>query len=194
VFSVVTNCTGKKLGVAAPARLLYRGPSVQRVAKAVDEVRAHGVPVSLYIISAKYGLVHEDQVLEPYDETLGGLPPEEIKRWARRVGVVEGVERMARSSTVILVASKPYYTAVETSTNTWRLRSSYSNYGNNATRRKHRQRVCSISTPSAARHIQKNHQPVSYRRNLSVGSSTRHPSPRSPARWCGNQKLLQEGV
>lgn len=113
VFSVVTNCTGEKLGVAAPARLLYRGPSVQRVAKAVDEVRAHGVPVSLYIISAKHGLVHEDQVLEPYDETLSGLPPEEIKRWARRVGVVEGVERMARSSTVILVASKPYYTAVE---------------------------------------------------------------------------------
>jgi hypothetical protein len=113
VFSVVTNCAGEKLGVAAPARLLYRGPSVQRVAKAVDEVRAHGVPVSLYIISAKYGLVHEDQVLEPYDETLSGLPLEEIKRWARRVGVVEGVERMARSSTVILVASKPYYTAVE---------------------------------------------------------------------------------
>jgi len=26
---------------------------------------------------------------------------------------VEGVERMARSSTVIIVASKPYYTAVE---------------------------------------------------------------------------------
>ena len=113
MFSVVTNCTGEKLGVVAPARLLYRGPSVQRVAKAVDEVRAHGVPVSLYIISAKYGLVREDQVLEPYDETLSGLPPEEIKGWARRVGVVEGVERMARSSTVIIVASKPYYTAVE---------------------------------------------------------------------------------
>jgi len=113
VFSVVTNCTGEKLGVAIPARQLYRGPSVQRIAKAVDEARAAGVPVSLYIISAKYGLVHENQVLEPYDETLSGLPPDEIKRWARRIGVVDGVERLAQSSTVILVASKPYYTAVE---------------------------------------------------------------------------------
>ena len=113
MFSVVTNCTGEKLGVAIPARQLYRGPSVQRIAKAVDEARAAGVPVSLYIISAKYGLVHENQVLEPYDETLSGLPPDEIKRWARRIGVVDGVERLAQSSTVILVASKPYYTAVE---------------------------------------------------------------------------------
>jgi hypothetical protein len=113
VLSIVTNCTGEKLGVAAPARQLYRGPSVQRVVKVVDEARLAGIPVSLYIISAKYGLVHEDQVLEPYDETLSGRTPEEIKAWGRRSGVVQSLERLAQNSTVILVVSKPYYTAVE---------------------------------------------------------------------------------
>jgi len=113
VFSVVANCTKEKLNVAAPARQLYRGPSVWRVVKVVDEVRAAGAPVALYIISAKYGLVREDQVLEPYDETLSGRPPHEIKMWARQIGVAEAIERLAQVSTVILVVSKPYYTAVK---------------------------------------------------------------------------------
>lgn len=113
MFSVVANCTKEKLNVAAPARQLYRGPSVWRVVKVVDEVRAAGAPVALYIISAKYGLVREDQVLEPYDETLSGRPPHEIKMWARQIGVVEAIERLTQVSTVILVVSKPYYTAVE---------------------------------------------------------------------------------
>jgi hypothetical protein len=113
VFSVVANCTGEKLNVGAPARQLYRGPSVQRIVKVVDEVRAAGAPVALYIISAKYGLVHEDQVLEPYDETLSGRPLHEIKTWAQQTGVVEAMERLAQASTVVLVVSKPYYTAVE---------------------------------------------------------------------------------
>jgi hypothetical protein len=113
VFSVVANCTKEKLNVAAPARELYRGPSVRRVVKVVDEVRAAGAPVTLYIISAKYGLVREDQVLEPYDETLSGRPPHEIKMWARRIGVVEAIERLAQVSTVVLVVSKPYYTTIE---------------------------------------------------------------------------------
>lgn len=113
MLPVVANCTKEKLNVAAPARELYRGPSVRRIVKVVDEVRAAGAPVALYIISAKYGLVHEDQVLEPYDETLSGKPPHEIKTWARQTGVVEAMERLAQVSTVVLVVSKPYYTAVE---------------------------------------------------------------------------------
>ncbi|ACB40810.1 DUF6884 domain-containing protein [Pyrobaculum neutrophilum] len=113
MYSVVTNCTAEKLGVAAPARELYRGPSVRRIAKVVDEARAAGIPAALYIISARYGLVREDEVLEPYDETLSGRSPEEIKSWARAVGLLDAVDKLAERSTVVVVASKPYYTAVE---------------------------------------------------------------------------------
>ncbi|ABL87304.1 conserved hypothetical protein [Pyrobaculum islandicum DSM 4184] len=113
MFSIVTNCTAEKLRVAAPARELYRGPSVRRIVKVLDEVRSAGVPAALYIISARYGLVHENQVLEPYDVTLSGRSPEEIKKWARSVGLLNAIAELIENSTVILVVSKPYYIAVE---------------------------------------------------------------------------------
>lgn len=113
MISVVTNCTAKKLDKPAPARELYLGPSVARVAKAVDEARAWGAPVALYIISAKYGLLGEYDVVEPYDETLAGRPREELKRWAAERGVLERLKKLAEASTLVLVLSKPYYVAVE---------------------------------------------------------------------------------
>lgn len=110
---VVTNCTAEKLKVAAPARELYRGPSVRRVLKVVDKARAGGRPISLYIISARYGLIHEDQIVEPYDETLSGRTVEEIKTWAATRGVLDRFKQLADVGTVVFTATKPYYTAVE---------------------------------------------------------------------------------
>lgn len=113
MYAVVTNCTGEKLSFACPARELYRGPSVQRVVKVVDEAKSQGMPVSLYIVSARYGLVREHDVLKPYDETLSGRSPEEIKRWAHAVGLPAAFQRLAEAATVILVVTKAYYIAVE---------------------------------------------------------------------------------
>ncbi|MFN3803900.1 MAG: DUF6884 domain-containing protein [Pyrobaculum sp.] len=111
MYIVVTNCTREKLSRPAPARELYRGPSVKNVVKVVDEVRARGVDVRLYIISAKYGLVREDEILEPYDETLGGRPLPEIKRWAREVRLLEKFRDLR--GVIFLTASRSYYHAVE---------------------------------------------------------------------------------
>lgn len=38
-----------------------------------------------FILSAKYFLVHPDQVIEPYDLTLKSMQVEERKNWANRV-------------------------------------------------------------------------------------------------------------
>lgn len=113
MISVVTNCTAEKLPTPSPARELYRGPSVRRVVKVVDEARAAGIPVAFYVISARYGLVEEHQVLEPYDETLSGRSDAEIKKWAREVGLLDAFKRLAEASTVFLVVSRPYFKAVE---------------------------------------------------------------------------------
>ncbi|MFN3805127.1 MAG: hypothetical protein ACK4SY_08730 [Pyrobaculum sp.] len=48
----MTNCTREKLSRPAPARELYRGSSVRNIVKAVDEARAGGVDVKLYIMPA----------------------------------------------------------------------------------------------------------------------------------------------
>jgi hypothetical protein len=113
VISVVTNCSARKLNRPAPARELYRGTAFARIVRVVDEVRRSGAPVSLYVLSARYGLVGEWQVVEPYDATLRGAPPAEIRRWSREAGVIDALERVAAVSTLVLVVSKPYYIATE---------------------------------------------------------------------------------
>ena len=42
-------------------------------------------PDQIYILSAKYGLVFTDQVIEPYDLTLNNMATYEIRKWAKRV-------------------------------------------------------------------------------------------------------------
>lgn len=111
MHAVVTNCTKEKLSEPAPARELYRGPSVARIVKIVDEVREMGMRVDLFVISAKYGLLHENQVIHPYDETLSGRA--EVKKWAREMGLPQRFRKLMESRTVALVVTKPYYIAVE---------------------------------------------------------------------------------
>jgi hypothetical protein len=38
-----------------------------------------------YVLSAKYGLVHRDEQIGWYDETLNAMATSEIQRWAHRV-------------------------------------------------------------------------------------------------------------
>lgn len=47
---------------------------------AEQETKAHGG--NWYILSAAYGLVEPDQVLQPYDQTLYDLPPRAREAWA----------------------------------------------------------------------------------------------------------------
>ena len=113
---MVANCTRLKLGVPAPARDLYIGPTARRIVEAVDWARARGIPVDLYFISAMHGLVREWDVLEPYDATLSTMSTEEIKRWARARGIPDAFRRLTRSATVVLTVSRPYFVAVEEAT------------------------------------------------------------------------------
>ncbi len=113
MYAVVANCTAKKLPHAAPARELYRGPSIRRVVSVIDGARKRGVVVELYVISAKHGLVHESEVLEPYDETIANWPRERIKEWAREGDLLEKFQKLTATRTVFLVVTRPYYFAVE---------------------------------------------------------------------------------
>lgn len=77
---LLIGCGARKLDHAAPARDLYTGP-LFRAARTYAE--ASGLPWA--ILSAHYGLVMPEQVIEPYDATLRaarGLAPfsAEIRR------------------------------------------------------------------------------------------------------------------
>ncbi len=77
---VLVACVGRKLNHAAPAAELYRSPwfrKARRYAELAGE--------RWWVLSAKYGLVAPDEVIEPYDETLRRMLARRRRLWACQV-------------------------------------------------------------------------------------------------------------
>lgn len=73
-------CSKTKLDHPAPAVDLYTSPlfrlSMQFARRRGGEIR---------IISAKHGLLEQDRILEPYDQTLSAMTRTERLKWGERV-------------------------------------------------------------------------------------------------------------
>lgn len=63
----------------------------------------------IYILSAKHGLVPEDAVIAPYDETLNDMSPEQRKSWAEGVLSQLGQVCDLRRDQFIILAGRNYY-------------------------------------------------------------------------------------
>jgi tRNA-guanine family transglycosylase len=63
---VTTHCAAKKRNTPGPPQRLYLSA---RIRKVYEIAKQHGATFS--VISAKYGLVYEDEVIEPYEATIG---------------------------------------------------------------------------------------------------------------------------
>jgi hypothetical protein len=74
---VLVSCGKRKLSKAAPAKEMYTSPRF-RMARAYAE----RIGDDWRILSAKYGLLKPDEVIEPYDETVVGKPIKERRIWA----------------------------------------------------------------------------------------------------------------
>lgn len=96
----VVPCSGKKLDRPAPARQMYRGSMfrhtydniVERIRK--DDEAGFG-PQRVLILSALYGLVDPDQVIEPYEMRMGrpgSVSPETLTAQALAAGIDWGSE------------------------------------------------------------------------------------------------------
>ncbi len=64
-MSLVTACGAKKENTSQPAGRLYKSSRIRHLYKRSKEL---GIP--FYILSAKYGLVNADTVIEPYDKVM----------------------------------------------------------------------------------------------------------------------------
>lgn len=74
--SIVIACGSKKRNHPAPARDMYVGSLFKNARRAAEST---GLP--WYIMSAKYGILRPDDIIEPYDMTYGkttGKQPGEI--------------------------------------------------------------------------------------------------------------------
>lgn len=79
--AVLISCAAQKLPYKAIAQDLYISPLFKKSLHYARSLK----PDHIFILSAKYGLVPLDQVIEPYDVTLNEMPAVEIRRWSRRV-------------------------------------------------------------------------------------------------------------
>ena len=75
------SCSKRKKSCQCPASELYSASLLFSLLYKYAKANADRV----YILSAKHGLVAEDESLEPYDETLNTKPAAERRAWAQRV-------------------------------------------------------------------------------------------------------------
>jgi uncharacterized protein DUF6884 len=76
----LVSCVGKKRPSPSRARDIYVSAWFQLVKQYAE---AAGSP--WFILSAKYGLLEPDQIIEPYEQTLNTMPIEDRRAWADRV-------------------------------------------------------------------------------------------------------------
>lgn len=74
------SCGKAKATEPTPAGQFYTGQYFRTI---YDSIKPHYDEV--YIISAKYGLISDQDILKPYDVTLNKMSDNERKLWARRV-------------------------------------------------------------------------------------------------------------
>lgn len=101
-------CVKKKQPIAAKARELYISPLFKlSLAYAKKQM-----PDAIYILSAKYGLVELDQVVEPYEQTLIGKNKQIIKEWGEKVKSQLEKKANLREDQFVFLAGEKYQQAL----------------------------------------------------------------------------------
>jgi len=77
---VFVSCVKTKAPEPRPARSLYTSPLFTFSSTYAESLSPHW-----YILSAKYGLVHPEQVIAPYEKTLNNMSAAERKAWTADV-------------------------------------------------------------------------------------------------------------
>ncbi len=98
------SCVSKKLEEASVASSLYISPLFK---KNLEYARLlGGKDEDIFILSAKYGLVPLDTIIEPYNKTLNNMSNVEKKEWALDImedlKYVVGLENMEDTTFVFL--------------------------------------------------------------------------------------------
>lgn len=80
---VLISCTKLKQKYKCSAEMLYSASNLFR--KELAYAKALTQKQNIYVISAKHGLLHLDEEIEPYDQTLLGQRKAVIENWSAMV-------------------------------------------------------------------------------------------------------------
>lgn len=98
-----------------PAKELYTGAQHHHVMDGIETLRRAlpALSLDLWILSAGYGLVHEDAHLAPYEATFQGMGRPEIRRLAHHLNIPASVqEALAQADLVFVLLGKDYLWAL----------------------------------------------------------------------------------
>lgn len=102
---VLISCTKSKRSYACAAKELYDKSQLFR--ESYKYAKKFDCPI--FILSAKYGLVSENQIIEPYEESLAQKTDVDKEHWARKVAE-EALKSFAPDQTrFIILAGRDYY-------------------------------------------------------------------------------------
>ncbi|SFQ05112.1 DUF6884 domain-containing protein [Caldicoprobacter faecalis] len=99
------SCTSAKKAYKCPARELYSESPRFRLAYAFAKLVAD----KIFVLSAKYGLVSGNMMLEPYDETLNDKSVGEQQAWGEKVIKELGKVSDLEHDEFIILAGENYY-------------------------------------------------------------------------------------
>ena len=75
------SCVKQKRDITCKAKEMYTSPLFKGAYKYAQKMQAD----KIFILSAKYGLLHENYIIQPYNETLKTKHKQEIYEWSNRV-------------------------------------------------------------------------------------------------------------
>ena len=78
---ILISCVSKKRSISTEAKDLYISPLFKLNLKYAIQLN----PSSIYILSAKYGLLNLEDQVEPYEQTLNRMKVNERREWSKRV-------------------------------------------------------------------------------------------------------------
>jgi len=100
---VLIACAAQKLPHRAKAQDLYISPLFKKSLQYARSLK----PDYIFILSAKYGLLLLDQVIEPYNVTLNDMSVVDIRRWSSRVlDQLRGVIDLRKDHVIFLAGDK----------------------------------------------------------------------------------------
>ncbi|UTD26623.1 YaaA family protein [Bradyrhizobium sp. WD16] len=105
-FFALISCSKSKGGHKDIARDMYVSPLYR---KSVQLAELWGVP--FYILSAKYGLLRPDELIEPYEQTLKSATKKERQEWAQRVD--KQLRELPRKEFIVLAGDDYFAPLVE---------------------------------------------------------------------------------
>jgi len=98
------SCVRKKRTYSCKAKDLYTSPLFIKSYKYAEQQAD-----KIFILSAKYGLVKPDEIIEPYNQTLNKMSDKERIDWSRKVIERLSEETSLKNDKFIILAGKNYY-------------------------------------------------------------------------------------